>query len=53
MSDEEHDARHDLLVYIQTKLDDYQWATVKAFHDQVNRNITITNQTNIHVCQTS
>jgi hypothetical protein len=37
MSDEEHDARHDLLVYIQTKLDDYQWATVKAFHDQVQK----------------
>ena len=35
LSDEEHDARHDLLVYIQTKLDDYQWPTVKAFHDQV------------------
>jgi len=37
MSDEEHDARHDLLVYIQTKLDDYQWSTVKAFHDQVQK----------------
>ena len=36
MSDEEHDARHDLLVYIQTKLEDYQWSTVKAFHDQVD-----------------
>ena len=35
MTDEEHDARSDLLNYIQTKLDDYQWATVKAFHDQV------------------
>jgi len=35
LTDEEHDARSDLLNYIQTKLDDYQWATVKAFHDQV------------------
>ena len=35
LSDEEHGARHELICYMQTKLDDYQWATVKAFHDQV------------------
>lgn len=35
LSDEEHDARHELICYMQTKLDDYQWATVRAFHDQV------------------
>jgi len=37
LSDEEHDARHELICYMQTKLDDYQWATVKAFHDQVTK----------------
>lgn len=35
LSDEEHDARTELLCYMQTKLDEYQWPTVKAFHDQV------------------
>jgi len=35
LSDEEHDARHELISYMQTKLDDYQWPTVRAFHDQV------------------
>jgi glutathionylspermidine synthase len=39
LSDEEHDARHELICYMQTKLDDYQWATVKAFHDQVHEAI--------------
>jgi len=35
LSDEEHDARCDLLSYMQTKMDTYLWKVIRQFHDQV------------------
>lgn len=35
LSDEEHDARCDLLSYMQTKIETYNWKVVRQFHDQV------------------
>lgn len=35
LSDEEHDARCDLLSYMQTKMDSYNWKIIRQFHDQV------------------
>jgi len=35
LSDEEHDARCDLLSYMQTKIETYNWKIVRQFHDQV------------------
>ena len=37
LSDEEHDARCDLLSYMQTKMDSYNWKIIRQFHDQVNK----------------
>lgn len=38
LSDEEHDARCDLLSYMQTKMDSYNWKVIRNFHDQVVKN---------------
>ena len=35
LSDDEHDARCDLLSYMQTKIETYNWKVVRQFHDQV------------------
>ena len=35
LSDCEHDARCDLLSYMQTKMDSYQWKIIRQYHDQV------------------
>merc|ERR1712227_298728 len=38
LSDCEHDARCDLLSYMQTKMDSYQWKIIRQYHDQVIKN---------------
>jgi hypothetical protein len=35
LTNEEHDARCDLLSYMQTKMDVYNWKVIRQFHDQV------------------
>ena len=41
LSDEEHDARCDLLSHMQTKMDSYNWKIIRQFHDQVHLAIGI------------